>query len=109
MVFGKPVAVVPECIGSAGKRERFLDRAARVVTADDGGLIGDREFHLPIPSGTPDRKDACGSRAFAWICDDPSSRSDAFGTVRLVIVSPTCRQCADRTRERLLGTLIAGA
>jgi len=41
VVLGEPVAVIAELVGAPRERQRLLDRAPRVVAADDRGLVED--------------------------------------------------------------------
>jgi len=41
MVLSEPIAVVAELVGAPCKSEGLLDRAPRVVAADDRGLVED--------------------------------------------------------------------
>jgi hypothetical protein len=42
-MLGEPVAVVAQLIRAPRERQRLLDRAPRVVAADDRGLVEDGE------------------------------------------------------------------
>ena len=52
VMLGEPVTVITQLIGAPRERERLIDRAPRVMSADDRRLVEDREAHANSGPGS---------------------------------------------------------